>query len=174
MEKQCKINIRVSHRIHLGAAGRLCRCVPPAHYLALLDAINPNWSAPEWVYQQAEALPEIVDIPAYQIRVQKSLNTAGIPQITVVDGYRNLRYVYVDLLRQNPRTGNTVYLGDMPAELTTDESGQQAPTFSLGGLDEWPALEDVYCAAQVVTMDYLGGRALYQIPLQMGGNMLLE
>lgn len=142
---------------------------PSAHYLALLDAINPNWSAPEWVYSQAEALPEMVDIPAYQIRVQKSLNDAGIPQITVVDGYSNLRYAYVDVLRQNPRTDNIVYLGNLPAELSIDEAAQQA-TFGTSGFDRWPALEDVPCAVQIVSVDYLGGRALYQIPLRLGND----
>lgn len=148
---------------------KYARVCPSAHYLALLDAIHPNWNAPDWVYSQAEALPKIVDIPAYQIRVQKSLNDEGMPQFTVVDGYRNFRYAYVDLLRKNPRTDNTVYLGELPAEISIDETAQQA-VFSFSGLDEWPTLEDVHCTAQIVNMDYLYGRVLYQIPLRMGND----
>ena len=141
---------------------------PSAHYLALLDAINPNWEAPDWVFEQAEKLPEIVDLPQYQIKVEKTIASDGSPQITVTDGYRNLRNAYVDVLRLNPQTGNTVYLGDTSAVRTVDEAAKQV-TFSLEGFFMWPAIEDTYCAAQLVDMDYLGNRWLFQIPMQMGG-----
>ena len=39
----------------------------------------------------------------------------------------------------------------------------------MNGFTEWPTLEGVHCAAQLVNLDYYGGRALYQIPLQMDG-----
>lgn len=136
--------------------------------LALLDAINPNWDAPDWVFEQAEKLPEIVDLPNYQIRLKKSLGDDGVPQITVLDGFRNLRNVYVDMLYLNPKTGDTVYLSDTIAEEMTDEANGQA-TYCLSSFEEWPALEGVHCAAQIVDADYICGKALYNIPLRMNG-----
>ena len=145
------------------------RVCPSSHYLALLDAINPKWNAPEWVNQQAEKLPEIADLPAYQIRIKKGFSADGTPQITVVDGLRNLRYAYASVLYQNPNTGNIVYLGDTDAIPSEDEASGEI-TFNMDGFTtEWPTLEGVHCAAQLVNLDYYGGRALYQIPLQMDG-----
>ena len=148
----------------LEAYANIC---PSAHYLALLDAINSGWDAPEWVFEQAEKLPEIVDIPRYQIRIEKGLNAEGAPQITVKDGYRSLRFAYVDIFRLNPVTGNVICLGDLSADITVDEASQEI-TFGLNGFNAWPALEDNYCAAQLVEVDYLAEKALYQIPVQLG------
>ncbi len=144
------------------------RVCPSAHYLTLLDAINPNWDAPDWVFEQAEKLPEIVDLPNYHIRLKKSLDGDGVHQITVLDGFRNLRNVYVDMLYLNPKTGSAVYLSDTIAEETWDEANGQA-TYGLNSFEEWPALEGVHCAAQIVDSDYICDRALYNIPLRMNG-----
>lgn len=141
---------------------------PSSHYLALLDAINPNWDAPDWVFEQAEKLPEIVDMPNYQIRLKKSLNDDGVPQITVLDGFRNLRNVYVDMLYLNPKTGDTVYLSNTIADEMWDETNSQA-TFGLNSFEKWPALDGVHCAAQIVDADYFCDRALYNIPLRING-----
>ena len=141
---------------------------PSAQYLALLDAINPNWEAPDWVFEKAEKLPEIVDFPNYQIHIEKEFDEKGSPEITVTDGFRNLRYAYVDVLRPNPDTGNVVCLGHTDAIVTGTEEGKSV-TFGQNSFDAWPTLEGVHCNAQLVSLDYFSGKALYQIPLQMGG-----
>jgi len=141
---------------------------PSAHYLALLDAINANWQAPDWVFEQVEKLPEIADLPRYQIKIAKTFAADGTPQITVKDGYRNLRNAYMDVLHLDPQTGKTVFLGETSAVYTVDEAAQEA-TFSLESFPDWPAIEGNYCAAQMVDMDYLADRWLFQIPVQMEG-----
>ena len=145
---------------------------PSSHYLALLDAINPNWDAPAWVFEQAEKLPEIVEMPNYHIRVKKCLDDAGVPQITVMDGFRNLRYVFVDMLHLNPKTGNTVYLSDTIAEETLDESNSQV-SYGLHSFEKWPALEGVLCTAQIADVDYINSRELFSIPLRMDGEIYM-
>ena len=151
----------------LDAYARVC---PSAHYLALLDAINPGWHAPDWVFEQAEKLPEIADFPAYQISVEKGIGPDGKPNIAIV-GSPSLWSVHVDVSRLNPDTGNTLWLGSTVASFTVDRETNRA-VFSLPAVPEWPTLEDVHCSAQLVTQDYLG-RALYNVPITMDGEIYL-
>lgn len=144
---------------------------PSAHYLALLDAVNPNWEAPEWVYEQAERLPEIVDLPSYQIRVEKGTDPDGTPNIAVVDGYPSMWNVHVDVYRLNPRSGNIVRLGRGDANYTVDAAARRV-TFSLQDFTIWPTLEDVHCSAELVSKDYMG-RQLYNIPIMINGDTYL-
>ncbi len=141
---------------------------PSAHYLALLDAINPQWDAPEWVFEQVEKLPEIVDLPRYQIKIEKTLAAKGSPQFTVKDGYRNLRNAHASVLRLNPQTGNIIYLGDTDAVLSVDEAKEEA-TFSMVEFAIWPMIEDTCCPVELVDIDYMGDKWLYQAPVQLDG-----
>ncbi|MBQ8964582.1 MAG: hypothetical protein IJ089_12465, partial [Clostridia bacterium] len=45
----------------------------------------------------------------------------------------------------------------------------QEATFSLESFPDWPAIEGNYYAAQMVDMDYLADRWLFQIPVQLEG-----
>ena len=152
----------------LDAYANVC---PSAHYLALLDAINPHWEAPEWVFKKAEKLPEIVDMPSYQIRVEKGFEANGTPNIAILDGYPCLWNVRVYVSRLNSATGNIVRLGRTDAGYALDADTQRI-SYSLKGLVNWPTLEDVHCSAELVSEDYLGSR-LYNIPIMINGDTYL-
>ena len=155
-------------RAELDTYAKAC---PSAHYLALMDAINPNWKAPEWVYEKAEKLPEIVDMPSYQIRVEKGFGSDGTPNIAIVDGYPCLWNVHVDVSRLNPASGNIVRLGRTDAEYALDAASQRI-SYGLPGLVNWPTLEDVHCSAELVSKDYMGNR-LYNVPIMINGDTYL-
>ena len=148
----------------LNAYARVC---PSSHYLALLDAINPEWQAPAWVFEKAEKLPEIVDMQSYQIRVKKGLHTDGSPTFTVVAGFPCLWDVSVDVSWLNPASGNIVRLGRTKAGYELNVEAQQA-TFGLADFTTWPTLEGVHCAAELANESYMGA-LLYNIPLMVGG-----
>lgn len=154
----------------LDSYARVC---PSAHYLALLDAINPNWHAPEWVFETAEKLPEIVDFKEYQIQVEKELAADGSPAIASVDGYPCVWAVYVNVNRLNPQTGNILRMGDAYANVTWDADANRM-VFSSEGFTNWPTLEGVQCSADLVSSDYMG-KMLYNVPIQIEGeNYLLR
>ena len=148
----------------LNAYARVC---PSSHYLALLDAINPEWQAPAWVFEKAEKLPEIVDLQSYQIRVKKGFHTDGSPTFTVVAGFPCLWDVSVDVSWLNPASGNIVRLGRTKAGYELNVEAQQV-TYGLANFTTWPTLEGVHCAAELASESYMGA-LLYNIPLMVGG-----
>ena len=147
----------------LDAYANVC---PSSHYLALMDAINPSWNAPDWIYEKAEKLPEISEMPVYQIKVRKEISADGMPALTVTEGTSNLWTMFVDLARLSERTGNIVYLGETIATRTGEKEGQVSYS-TEGYFPMWPALEGVTCAVGLVDTDYKE-RALYNIPIQIG------
>ena len=141
------------------------RVCPSSHYLALLDAVIPAWEAPDWVYEKAERLPKITEIPSYQIRVKKTIHD-GSPIFTVLSGYPCLWDAYVDVCWLNPASGNIVRLGRTSADFELDPAAQQI-TFSLEDFIFWPTLENVICAGELVSINDRGER-LYNVPLMVG------
>ena len=131
------------------------------YYLAFLDAITP-WTAPEWVYQFADRLPEIDTIDDYQVTVEKHIQANGTPSFSFVDGsdvgVGTVRFrVYWD----NTETGQTVKLGTLPAFVDNGEFTVDPPV--------WPSIEGTLCNAEVTSM---GGTDvttfLFNVPIQIG------
>ena len=131
------------------------------YYLAFLDAITP-WTAPEWVYQFADRLPEIDTIDDYQVTVEKHIQANGTPSFSFVDGsdvgVGTVRFrVYWD----NTETGQTVNLGTLPAFVENGEFTVDPPV--------WPSIEGTLCNAEVTSM---GGTDvttfLFNVPIQIG------
>lgn len=131
------------------------------YYLAFLDAITP-WTAPEWVYQFADRLPEIDTIDDYQVTVEKHIQANGTPSFSFVDGsdvgVGTVRFrVYWD----NTETGQTVNLGTLPAFVDNGEFTVDPPV--------WPSIEGTLCNAEVTSM---GGTDvttfLFNVPIQIG------
>ncbi len=140
------------------------RNCPSAHYLALLDAINPDWTAPEWVYERAWPLTGIEGIPDYQILVEKQIEEDGMPCILIKEGFANIGAVHADLSHVNEATGYTVRLGSTLAGV--DFKGNGGLTYALDEFWMWPAIEGVHCDAELVRRSM--GNELYSIPLQLG------
>ena len=131
------------------------------YYLAFLDAITP-WTAPEWVYQFADRLPEIDTIDDYQVTVEKHIQANGTPSFSFVDGsdvgVGTVRFrVYWD----NTETGQTVKLGTLPAFVDNGEFIVDPPV--------WPSIEGNLCNAEVTSMGGTDVTAfLFNVPIQIG------
>ncbi len=136
---------------------------PSAHYLAFMDAVMPGWSAPDWVYEQADRLPEITDMEVYQTNVTKTFSSLNEPSIEVQVGVSNYRMARMALYRKDERTGHTISLGCMPSytELIEDKLLETPGFFGL-----WPAIEDVFCCIELVNPSYML-KALYNIPIRI-------
>ena len=147
------------------------RNCPSSHYLAFLDAIHPAWTAPERVYDQAERLPGIQELPDYGMQAEKIISPEGIPGIkAALATSMNISRVHADLYRLNPVSGNTVQLGSTVMTPDVDDDFNLIFTFSSFG--SWPALEDVFCNVSFVREEWTGSR-LYNIPVQIGTETFL-
>ena len=144
------------------------RNCPMPHFLAFLDAISP-WTAPDWVYEQAERLPEITDLPEYKIVVEKIRLEDGTPALTFVDDYDiGMGTVRYKAFRLDKKTGKIQELGIMPTYFYNSVGRKGA--YSAVEPWYWPALEGVPVASYVMNLvepgdiNYLGS-----IPIQIDG-----
>ncbi len=146
------------------------RNCPLAHYLAFLDAINPSWTAPDWVYERARLLPEIEDIEDYRICVEKTISANNTPGVAVKSGIANVGGIYADLYRLDEETGFAVRLGCADTDVEVFTIGEDITlTFLADDFGMWPAVEGVVCDVELVKLEYLG-KALYNIPVQIGAD----
>ena len=136
---------------------------PCPHYLALLDAITP-WSAPDWVYELADHLPEMEDTEHYQLSASKRLSSDGTPGFSIAKGDRtNLSAVRYELLRLNEETGLLESLGMKPAAYDRRER-----LYYAEDLWRWPTVEDEFCSLQPLNMPKGDSSdILYNIPLRV-------
>ena len=119
---------------------------PSNNYLALMDAINPEWTAPDWVYEEGiERLPEIDTLDVYSIPVEKTLADDGTPGIimNLKDSVGSL-YVHGDLYRLDPDTNQIVRLGSMGGFPVDGE------VLAMTEFWMWPAIDGVHCDAELV------------------------
>lgn len=145
---------------------------PSPHYLAYLDAISP-WTAPDWVYEQVEHLPEIDTVEALQLQVSRRIGEDGMPCITVKNLVNNVSNLYYRLYRLDESTGQTLLLGRTLCDVNSiDEEGNML--LGLRDIMCWPAIDGVLCdMEQVLTRslsDDMGFEQLYNIPVQIGAD----
>ena len=143
-------------------------CLSP-HYLALLDAISP-WTAPDWVYEHAERLPEIETLDAYQVKVNKFVYSDGTPAFTLEDGYdMNVGLVRYNLYRRNEETGQAESLGTAGAYLDRSEGKK---TYRIYDLGHWPAIDGTICQIDLLTKVLNETYdSLINIPIQINGQV---
>jgi len=141
-------------------------CKSP-YYLAVLDTLS-SWSAPDWVYEQVDRLPEITDIEAYQVKVNKVIYSDGTPAFTLVPGYDlNVGTVRYNLF-QKAKDGRLLLLGTPPAYLDTDAANGLTYVAYMPWL--WPSIDGQACAIEAVTIPVNGDyTVLYNIPIKMDG-----
>ncbi len=141
------------------------RNCPSLHYLALLDAITPAWTAPAWVYEQVQRLPDIRELEGYQVLMDKRIAADGTPGVFALEGSSNVKGYYMNLYRVDEETGNTLRYGSTMGLLTEgSEMGDfmfcpEAPCI-------WLAVEGVYCNAELVSGNLVD--FLFNIPIQIG------
>lgn len=145
------------------------RNCPSPHYLALLDAISP-WTAPDWVFEQAERLPEIGTLDAYQVKINKFVYADGTPAFTIEDGYdMNVGLVRYNLYRRNEETGQTESLGTAGAFLDRSE-GKNA--YRIYDLEYWPSIDGTLCQIDLLTKVLNENYdSLINIPIRINGQV---
>ncbi len=135
---------------------------PMAVYLAYLDAISP-WTAPDWVYDEMERLPQLEDIPELRIAFKKTTAESGMPGLAFGASIGNLNDVQYRLYRLDPKTGETVLLGwtDCGEEVT-----REAVIFRASDPMHWPSIDGELCCIEMVQNN--DSLILYNIPVQIG------
>ena len=146
---------------------------PSPHYLALLDAISP-WTAPDWVYESVEHLPEMNSFDAYRNSAEKFLAPDGKPVFDIVNnplqGWLENNVMRYNLYRVE-ETGTIISMGSMPVELLYWEENDDI-RFAYGPKDPvlWPALEGVSCAFDVLSINRPSWSTLSgSVPMMING-----
>ena len=137
---------------------------PMPGYLALVDALSP-WTAPDWVYEHTEKLPEIDGMEDYRIDIEKKICEDGTPGVNLAEGVRNVGLILLRWYRKNEETGEVVNMGLMPAY-----EGKTAEGEFLWRAYEpwnWVAVEGVPCCFNLISY-YPGGTHLCEIPIRIG------
>lgn len=138
---------------------------PSAKYLAFLDAISP-WTAPDWVYEKTERLPEYSEMEAYRISITRRVNEDGTPAFSVQDESRMIGLVSYNVYRKDPATGQTISLGLIPAFLDTKTDPQGIYRCHNTGL--WPSVDGALCHMEMLTIPMNGVYdILFNIPVMV-------
>ena len=141
---------------------------PAPQYLALLDALSPTWTAPEWVYETAVKLPEAAELARNRITVEKHVTEDGIPCITA-DLLASIEEVQYRLYLKNEKTGRTVLLGENLTGMDRYKTEEKEFADLMYYANEpwmWPEVEKTICSIDMVENSYYGN--VYSIPMQIG------
>ena len=142
------------------------RNCPSPHYLALLDAITP-WSAPDSLYEQVERLPDINDLEAYDIVVERRMGENGTPGIALAGSDINVNNINCCYYKLDEETGNVVLLGYVPTEEYPTVDGQTQ--MSIVEPWYWPCVGDEFCCLGLI--EHVYGESLCEIPIQIDSDI---
>ncbi len=142
-------------------------CASP-HYLAFLDALSPTWTAPKWVYAEAERLPEAAELKGNRISMEKYVTEDGVPCIDV-DAFAPVSDIEYRLYWKNEKSGQSVLLGGNttkwePVRVKTRE--ELTLVYFANEPWKWPSVEKNICSVSLIENTYYGN--VYSIPLQIG------
>ena len=142
---------------------------PSPHYLAFLDAIL-DWTAPDWVYEQAERLPEIGTVEELQMTITRKMSKKGLPGIVVNHVLSSVYNVYYRLYRADEEAGGKVLMGRTPCDVELDPD--MDILWTAHEPTQWPAIKGVLCDMELVMESKLQDGTvteyLYNIPAQIG------
>lgn len=138
------------------------RNFPEPYYLSYLDAIT-EWTAPDWVYEQVNRVPEIDDIDAFRVVIEKKMTSSGMPALCFKGTNTNLDDLYFRLYKLNEGTGEIERLGitDCGIEFSEDFEMLLRPSDPM----HWPAIDGEICCIDLVQSD--DKFRLYNIPIQI-------
>ena len=134
-------------------------CVNPA-YLAWLDAVNPEWTAPDWVYGQAERLTPIEALDAYALKLSVE-DEGGLPKLVAEDVLETVSSCSYLLYRYEENSGELLKLGESVCEVKANHHGGATATMNLARA--WPAINGQICDLELVART--GNYYLYNIPM---------
>ena len=127
-------------------------------YLAYVDAVNRDWSAPEWVYEKTSQVPEISN-EDYLVEMELARAEDGGVQMTVTAGLRAVSAVDYRLYQYDEERDALYELG-----LNFDVDGDFATGVFSDRFDGmWPAIDGVFCSMELIEQTPTHNR--YRIPV---------
>lgn len=127
-------------------------------YLAYVDAVNRDWSAPEWVYEKTARVSEISD-EDYLVEMELSRAEDGGVQMTVTAGLQAVSAVDYRLYQYDEEREVLYELG-----LNFDVDGDFATGVFSDRFDGmWPAIDGVFCSMELIEQTPTHNR--YRIPV---------
>ncbi|MCR5773798.1 MAG: hypothetical protein K6G42_01815 [Lachnospiraceae bacterium] len=117
-------------------------------YLAYLDAIHPEWTAPDSVYEDMDPIEEI-DFDKYIVDPEISIEDDRL-KLSFLAGYQAIMKVDHILYRMDEETGEYVMLGEGTEE-TEDEENE---CYYAGFDGTWPAIGDEFCSMKTESENY--------------------
>ena len=137
-----------------------CQSAP---YLALLDAVNTGWTAPEWVYERARWLTRLEDIDTYHMEWELTAK-GGLPALRVLRRGMGLRDCRFRMYRLDEDYGDLYLLGETSALADWDDEGR--PFYVMDSPSTWPANDGELCSVKLI--DNENNVYLYNVPVQLG------
>jgi len=133
---------------------------PSPNYLAFLDAVTP-WTAPDWVYETAERLPDMEEQKAFKVTARKVVLDDGIPAVTFDENSDlGMSFVRYNVFKLDEDRGEIISFGTMPAYY--NESIGENGVFQAVKPWLWPALEGQHITSYLIgkinpgAKEYLG------------------
>ena len=139
---------------------RNCHSAP---YLALLDAVNEEWTAPDWVYEKTRRLKPVDTEGDYRLDMSVQI-VDGVPQLVLTDSFARKRIVGYTLYYLDEESGEICRLGLDSCDLLAYTKDRQVYGIEKPGM--WPALDGVLCDIERIYEN--ASYVLYKIPIQMG------
>lgn len=133
------------------------RCCQSAPYLAFIDAANMGWSAPEWVYQQTERLPDIRR-EDYLVELKTTIDETGLPTLSFTNAKDAAANISVQLFSCDEESDLYLSYGIDTGVLSDFDNGVYR--YAFDGV--WPSIQGFYC--QMNVKEDLDEYTLYSIP----------
>lgn len=138
---------------------------PMSDYLAYLDAVS-DWTAPDWVYESADRLPEINDVEEFQIKAQKRPSKDGMPGLRLSDNALSYTdWMSYTLYRVNEETGETVRLGRTNCIPELSDDGNYELIWRAADPMHWPTVEGELICMDLIQTTY--SMKLYNVPVML-------
>ena len=140
------------------------RNFPMPSYLAFLEAITPDWTAPESIYEHTPRLEKIDFDSNYTISFIPG-NDQGLPVLRLPEEIMNgFGGAFYDLYQLNEATGNIVHIRRDPCEIFKDADGisMLAPDHP----EKVAAIDGVLCNMNFISENQ--NEYLYSVPIQLG------
>lgn len=135
-----------------------------ATYLAWLDAVNPDWQAPAWVYEETEPLPGAEENEIY--RIDYSVDSGSekeLPSLTISNPLATISGCHYVLYRYDEKNGEYQKLGENVCEIAGEDKQKAIIRMDLGAT--WPAIKGELCDLELVSRT--GSYYLYNIPMMV-------
>lgn len=143
---------------------RNCQSAP---YLALLDAVTPGWSAPDWVYKRARRLTPIEDMGDYSLDLRLVMREGELPKLLLAEGTGSMFTCVFNLYAMDGDLGTLYSLGDGQTLLKPDEElGNMLYMMNENGL--WPMIDGAPCSTTLI--DSADSKYLFNVPVQINNN----